>query len=187
MKVLCDSNFFLMKHAVTQKIISLFGEMEQEMKSKFPSFGISQEGLNISAGKIFRGENYRLFPYILLDYPRQFSQQTVFAFRSMFWWGHEFSFTLHLQGKAFEEYGQIVFDRLRRLKDYGVFYCVNDTPWQYHFGVENYRRIDGVISHDEFFAKKFFKLSRKIPVAEIESAAGYGFETFEMLFGLMSR
>jgi hypothetical protein len=187
MRVLCDSNFFLLKHDVTQKIVALFGEMEREMKSQFPSYGITNEGLNVSAGKIFRGENYRKFPYILLDYPRQFSTETVLAFRSMFWWGHEFSFTLHLQGKAFEDYREKVFEGLDTVLGREVYYCVNDTPWQYMFTGENYRVIDFGVSREEFFGKNFCKLSRKIPVAEIESAAEYGYETFEMLFGLMSR
>ena len=47
-------------------------------------------GENAYSGKISRGENYRGLPYLILDYPAYFSQKDIFAFRTMFWWGHFF-------------------------------------------------------------------------------------------------
>jgi hypothetical protein len=161
MQVLTNSSFFLLKRSVTRKITALFGEMEREMKRRFPEFEIQYDGLNHSSGKIFRGENYRLFPYILLDYPRQFSTEGVFAFRTMFWWGHEFSYTLHLQGKAFEEYGERIFEGLETLKGTESYYCISKTPWQYNFVNENYREIDKGVSREEFFDKNFCEAKQK--------------------------
>src|SRR5688572_30593643 len=46
--------------------------------------------------KISRGENYKGLPYLILDNPRFFDKQDIFAIRTMFWWGHFFSITLHV-------------------------------------------------------------------------------------------
>ncbi len=180
-----DSSFFLLKHSATKKLTGLFGEMEVEYKRRFQEYGIEYEGLNFSAGKIFRGENYLLYPYILLDYPRLFSTESIFAFRSMFWWGHEFSFTLHLQGHAFERYSEAIFNRLDSLIGKDVFYCVNDTPWQYNFAESNYKLLQNIPGREEIFKKSFVKLSRKLPAVRYEEAAEYGLETFKMFFDLI--
>jgi len=180
-----DSSFFLLKHSITKKITGLFGEMEVELKGQISGYGIEYDGLNISAGKIFRGENYQLYPYILLDYPRLFSTQSVFAFRTMFWWGHEFSYTLHLQGHAFERYSEEIYNRLETLIGKDVYYCINDTPWQYNFEEDNYRLLDNKISREEFLSKPFLKLSRKLEASQFKKAAEYGYETFGLFFDLL--
>ena len=51
-----------------------------------------------STPKIAKGENYLQLPYVLLDYPRCFDKENIFAIRTMFWWGNFFSITLHLSG-----------------------------------------------------------------------------------------
>ena len=40
--------------------------------------------------KISRGEQYLGLPYVMLDYPRIFSKENVFAIRTFFWWGNYF-------------------------------------------------------------------------------------------------
>ena len=100
---------------------------------------------NIESPKIFKGENYRQLPYIVLDYPRHFSTDRVFAFRSMFWWGKEFSFTLHLQGKAWEYYRNRVAERMGMLTGNDFYCCVNNSPWQYYFENDNYVVLDELL------------------------------------------
>ena len=53
-----------------------------------------------SSPKITRGENYQLLPYVILDYPRCFQKEQVFAIRTMFWWGKGISITLHVSGNV---------------------------------------------------------------------------------------
>jgi hypothetical protein len=180
-----DQRFFLLKHSATKKIVDRFGVMEAELKRRFSQFGIECPGLNFSAGKIFRGENYKLYPYVLLDYPRLFSSGSICAFRSMFWWGHEFSFTLHLQSDAFLQYAPKVYERLKSLNGREVYYCINNGPWQYDFGDDNYKPIESGISREEFFNKPFFKLSRKLPIAQHERVEEYCYETYGMFLGLL--
>lgn len=183
---ICERNFFLLKNSATQKIMDLFGMLEMEMKKELLHYSIDLKELNTSSGKFFRGENYKSFPYIVLDCPRLFSTNSIFAFRSMFWWGHEFSFTLHLQGEAFEKYKKSLKENFSRLSGQDVFYCVNDTPWQYNFDPENYLPVEDIIDRrEELFTKPFIKISRKLNVDEYARAYDYAKESFKLFMGLL--
>src|SRR6187402_1143085 len=65
--------------------------------------------------KISRGENYKGLPYVILDYPRLFGREDVFAVRTMFWWGHSFHVTLHLKGKYQAMFLPVIRQRLSML------------------------------------------------------------------------
>jgi hypothetical protein len=188
LKAITDTTFFLLKHSATKKIMELYGGLEKEMKDKFSRYKFDVKNLNASSGKIFRGENYRLFPYILLDYPRLFNVNSVFAFRTMFWWGNEFSFTLHLQGEALDQYRNLLREKFELLLNKEVYICVNDTPWQYHFGNDNYILLDDAGSKmNELLDNTFIKLCRKIGAGEVDRMPGYCLETFDLFFGLLNR
>lgn len=166
--------------------MELFGEMEREMKAKQEQFKLEVNGLNVSSGKIFRGENYKLFPYILLDYPRLFSADSVFAFRSMFWWGHEFSFTMHLQGHALDKFRKSILENIQNLTNREVYYCVNETPWQYYFNHDNYILIEDCIDLlENIRTKPFIKLSRKLPVNKFENVFVYCLDTYNLFFNML--
>src|SRR5437762_6528899 len=65
--------------------------------------------------KISKGENYRGLPWFMLDYPRYFDKDNIFAIRAMFWWGNFFSTTLHLSGIYKEKYYRAIVDRYEDL------------------------------------------------------------------------
>ncbi len=181
-----ERNFFLVKNSATKKIMELFGSIERDMKDWISDHDFEVKGLNISSGKIFRGENYKLYPYILLDYPRLFSRQSVFSFRTMFWWGHEFSFSLHLEGEALERYRTALMNNLAKLYGKGVFFCVNDTPWQYDFVEENYKPLEELNDLEKMTgSKSFIKISRRLPVNSHNDLYGYCMETFKLFFTLL--
>jgi hypothetical protein len=192
--VMQNSRFFEVKHEVTQKILQLLGELEKELVKKISGHSLfSMEELKIKdKGKIFRGENYRLMPYLVLDCPRIFNTDTIFAFRSMFRWGNELSFTLHLQGKALEIFRKKIQRNISSLIKQDFFICVNDTPWEYTYDEMNYKPLDDMMQHHADELKKlisdgnFLKLSRKISLENYRDAVSYGTETFEKLIRLMS-
>lgn len=193
LNALHNSRFFEVKHEATQKIIQLLGAMEQELMKKIFDFSFLQnKELQIKEkGKIFRGENYRLMPYIILDCPRVFSAETVFAFRSMFRWGNEFSFTLHLQGNALEVFRKKIQTNIFLLKQQNFFICVNNTPWEYTFDEKNYIPLDTMLQknsdevNEMISTKNFLKLSRKLELNEYYNALSFGVETFEKVMKIL--
>ena len=97
--ILTQPEFFLTKKRLGVKIndllsqcIPLIQEKLEENSSHFP--------LNIinSQPKISRGENYLSFPWHILDYPRDFGKEDIFALRTLCWFGNGFSLSLHLSG-----------------------------------------------------------------------------------------
>lgn len=189
LEILNDLNFFLLKHSATQKMVELFGRLEVLLKGIVHQNELAVEGVNVSSGKIFRGENYNLFPYVLLDYPRLFSRESIFAFRTMFWWGSGFSFTLHLQGKALEQFRKTLLINQERMLNQDIYFCVNNTPWKYHYEKENYTLIDELPSsqmENYFSEKEFIKLSKRIPLEEYASLEVKGKETLELFLSFLT-
>ncbi len=187
MNVLMDLHFFKLKHSATAKLVGLFGDLERKLKAEIEHYEQFPIEINISSGKIFRGENYNSYPYVMLDFPRLFSAKSIFAFRSMLWWGNEFSFTLHLQGDAFEHYKNIISEHLRNLKGKGFYCCVNESPWQYTFSRDNYLPLDEMDEKlmSELGGKGFIKLARKLDIAEYPQMIAFAVETFRLLIELL--
>ena len=187
--VLSDRNFFQLKHSSTAKLVEIFGRLEIELKKIFLASGIQVKDLNTSSGKIFRGENYRGFPYVLLDCPRLFTRESVFAFRTMFWWGNEFTFTLHIQGEALEKIKPAMFRNLEKLKGQGILFCINKSPWQYHLGDDNYISLDEddnlSVAKEIVKQKEFVKISRKLSVEQYERVLKTGEETLKLFLSAL--
>jgi hypothetical protein len=170
-----DTGFLISKRLITEKVYDLFHALKKEITASpvFLDHPFPAE-VDILTGKISRGENYKGLPYIIMDFPVYFSQTDIFSFRAMFWWGHEFSFTLHLAGKFMDMYKDKSFHNLFRK---GVYQCVNPRPWEYHFDEDNYLPVERFIGYPE---AAFMKLSRKLPLADWASVPGYGRESMEI-------
>ena len=185
-------DFFYVKHAVIGKVVGILSDYSEELKNAADLFPALKEYTDTKTPKLFKGENYLQLPYVVLDFPRKFSGASVFAFRSMFWWGKEFSFTLHIQGDALDGLRDGISNRIHNLHGKDFFVCVNASPWQYHFEKDNYQRLDeftgSAITGQGPDRTGFIKISRRLPVSDYEKVSVYGLETFkllgEVLFGL---
>jgi hypothetical protein len=182
-----DTDFLIAKFSITKKIVGLFADAERELQlvvnnHTFPF----NDRWGYRSGKISKGENYRNLPYVVLDFPRHFSSHEVFAFRSMFWWGNFFSCTLHLMGEWLEQFRHGIFKKLQEAPG-DVFVCVNHSPWEYHYGEENYRPAKD-FTPDELeqtiLKKPFIKLSRKTDLENWRHMPLFCKETFEMFVRL---
>jgi len=118
----------------------------------------------LSTPKIARGESYLQLPYMLLDYPRCFDKENVFAVRTMFWWGNFFSCTLHVSGMYKTMFEHAILKNLTILHNTGLYICVNEKEWDHHFETGNYIAID-TLSTDEITAivnkQHFIKMAAK--------------------------
>ncbi|UYQ93351.1 hypothetical protein MKQ68_25030 [Chitinophaga horti] len=97
--IVTDASWIFHKLNITQKVYELFGRLHEvlaahPLTARFPL----PEGCLSHGAKISKGERYRDLPYVILDYPRYFKGNNIFAIRTLFWWGRCFSLTLHLSG-----------------------------------------------------------------------------------------
>src|SRR6266511_3807431 len=92
MELVTNADWILTKNGIIQKVKQLLSDLllvQEDMLHKFRPFLPAETGM--SPAKISKGENYKGLPYLILDHPRYFGKDNVFAIRTLFWWGHFFS------------------------------------------------------------------------------------------------
>jgi hypothetical protein len=133
-----DPEVMLMKNSVIESVNALFGRLaerqSQSVRDIGPIFGSAFD----TPPKISRGEKYRGLPYVILDHPRRFSGDDIFAIRTLFWWGHFFSVTLHLKGVWLERYSERIVGGQGWLSERGFHISTGRYEWEHHFGEDNY-------------------------------------------------
>ena len=161
-QIIHDQEFLLAKSKALSKVDDLLSKVRSELKLAMKDYSLMHPELPIfKSSKISRGENYLGLPYLVLDYPAVFSAEDTFAFRTMFWWGNFFSSTLHIQGKSLDIYRERIIEKIDLLAQLEIFICINKSPWEYHFGKDNYELL--TTKHIQFIGKcNFLKLSKRI-------------------------
>lgn len=188
LQLVSDTGWILTKRIIIDKVDGLLSDLAEKQKAV-----VSQEKHWLPAevvkseAKIARGENYLQLPYLLLDYPRCFDAENIFAVRTMFWWGNFFSVTLHLSGKYKNAYQQKVISNAGSIKHH-LFICINENQWQHHFEVDNYKRADEMTTRELLMAteeKLFLKMAIKFPLQPWAALAGLLDEAFAEMMKLL--
>ena len=163
-----NTQWILTKRIIIEKAMLLFGSMSQHMQAVIEKESWLPEPVVRSSPKITRGENYLQLPYVMLDYPRCFDADNIFAVRTMFWWGNFFSITLHLSGNYKKQFQQNILNNLFSTKQ-GFFICVHENQWHHHFETGNYIPVDQLSGNELnaiIAAKPFIKLAVRFPLHE---------------------
>ncbi len=180
-----DTDFLLTKSEIIKKLESIFKETESSIREQLcdRSFNFPNT-LDITSGKISKGENYNGLPYLVLDYPALFKKNNIFAFRTMFWWGKFFSSTLHLQYKSLDFFRENLISGIEEFTAHQVFISVGETPWQYHYEQNNYQKC--TISHADHIENcSFLKLSRKFSLDKYQKVPQLSTEFFRFLLNIL--
>ena len=177
LSLISDADFLLAKVEVLSKINALMEETRSALQAQLGTTDfVFPTDLNLSSGKISKGEYYRHLPYFVLDYPALFGKQDILAFRTMFWWGNFFSVTLHLQGKYLEESRKSLINNISSLLDKQLYICVGETPWEYHYEPDNYELLQ--VEHaEQIKSGEFLKLSRKTELSKWKTLPIFSVET----------
>ena len=120
MELVTNAEWILTKNGIMRKAWQMLEELQQYQQDLISTYQdkMPAEALRVPA-KISKGENYRGLPYLVLDYPRFFEKENAFAIRTMFWWGHFFSITLHLSGTMKSIYLPSLLQGYKQLADDG--------------------------------------------------------------------
>jgi len=185
MELVSSPDIILTKNAILQKIKSFFEELrmkQQDILNKYSS-QLPEEVLKISP-KISRGENYKGLPWLVLDNPRYFQHNNIFAIRTMFWWGNFFSITLHVSGNNKNDLLKNLTDNVSLLTK-NDFYIYNGIKeWEHDIDPDSYKKLS-VINEDElqkiFSANSFLKLAVKFTVESLEAVEDNLLRNYELL------
>src|ERR1700743_243634 len=121
LRLVGDPGWILTKNSIVRKVVEMFGELSGEWREVY---------LHDGDPKISRGEQYKGLPWGMLDYPRVFGKEDVLAVRTMFWWGHCFSLTLHLKGKYLRMYAPVILSRREDLEAAGFGPGMGEDEWE---------------------------------------------------------
>lgn len=160
-----NSDWLLTKNIIIKKVYELFGELASGYSDFFALLKDELPGeLHESSPKISRGENYQGLPYVMLDYPRCFGKEDVFAIRTFFWWGNFFSITLHLKGS----YQQFFIPRIEshwiELDRMGFRLCISEDEWEHSLSPANTALLP-VQKQEALLRLPFFKMAAAFPLS----------------------
>ena len=185
LELVCNTDWILTKLNIMQKVIDLFGKILVSMqeitlaqKSSLPIEVFMKDP------KIYKGENYKSLPYVMLDYPRYFDKENTVAIRTLFWWGNFFSINLQLSGKIKNDAVPNLMNHFLELQQKDYWICINNNPWEHNFEEDNYRPVKK-ITISEFTTmlnrESFIKIGKKVSLQQWDTAA----TAIEQSFGEM--
>jgi hypothetical protein len=182
MELLNNSEWILTKNKIVKKAQRLFEEVQQNIVDYVNAQpGIFPREVLDSSAKISKGENYLGLPWLMLDYPRHFKKENIFAIRTMFWWANFFSTTLHLSGTYSRQYHYNLINRYEDLAKNEFFICVHDEQWHHHLEEDNYELIKELSKTDytrQIKKATFIKIAQKLDLSEWDTAIGRLTENF---------
>ena len=169
-----DGEWVLTKNRIIQKVYALFGDMALDMAANIRLYSLPSE-ITETPPRISRGESYKGLPYVMLDYPRIFSRENIFAIRVFFWWGNYFSVTLHLKGGYKNRFEKTIRKNIGLLAANDFSICHSPEEWLHELDQENYLKIKGL--GEERLNKilseiPFLKFSAGVPFSQWENAPG---------------
>lgn len=178
-----NASWILTKHRIVGKVYGVFGaltdtysELLQEYSSVIP-----QEVTAVSP-KIYRGEQYRQLPYVMLDYPRYFKHDDTFAVRTFFWWGNSFSIHLLLGGKYKTMFEENIQTHIANGSLESWYVGVSEDPWQHHFEQDNYLPVHELKNRNGVAHKgNYLKLGLWHPVGDWKNAYNFFVGSYKQL------
>jgi len=187
-QLVTNTQWILTKRTIIDKVNGLLGDvsvMQRNIIEKEKDW--LPDAVVRSTPKIAKGENYLGLPYLLLDYPRCFDADDIFAVRTMFWWGNFFSITLHVSGKYKEMFQQQITENVGAVQQ-DVFICIHESQWQHSFDADNYADIKD-LQKDKLRKiineKTFIKLAIKFPLQSWNNIPSLFDEAFTELITML--
>ena len=132
-----DAELILTKNRIIAKLQQVFGGVAAGLQQQIHLYQPTlSEEVTLISPKISKGEQYKGLPYVMLDYPRFFSREDVFAIRTFFWWGHYCSVTLHLKGRFLKQYLPALQQNSSGLDGFKI--CTSGDEWNHDLQSNDY-------------------------------------------------
>lgn len=173
---IADTKFFLAKARISAKIRRILEQVHEALRSELKGKALLVPGrFTLDAFQFVKGEHLENFSYQYLDFPRFYSREEKFSFRTLFWWGHHVVFALIIEGGHLRSYKQNLMNRYSEIADHGVCLCLGDSLWEWKRGPgytleitrERKTEVAAVLAH-----RPFFKLARFVPMNDPAVSTG---------------
>jgi hypothetical protein len=178
-----NSSWLLIKHRIIGKVYGVFGALSETYSGILEEYAefIPKE-VTVVSPKIYKGEQYRQLPYVMLDQPRFFQHDDTFAIRTFFWWGNNFSIHLLLGGKYKVMYEERLQSHIKDSSMDNWYIGVSQDPWQHHFEQDNYLSIHDLKNKNGTVQNgNYLKLGRWHPVSDWKGAFAFLVTSYKQL------
>ncbi|MDR4495083.1 MAG: hypothetical protein AB7P17_01830 [Nitrospirales bacterium] len=194
LQLLADRNFFQKKISISRKIKHTLEALHIQLALEVGTRTfLAPEDFNLQASQFVKGEHLEHFPYQYLDFPRHFTRQAKFAFRSLFWWGHHVVFALIVEGPLVKQYRTNFFNRFPEITDRHLCLSLSPSLWEWKTGagltmdITHQRRSELAAVLDR---RTSFKIGRYVPfndpLAESGEIIQEGLRTFRAILPIIS-
>lgn len=103
--LLSNPRLFEQKLRATEKLKDLMEQIRTVLLEDIrPHDLLAPSTTDFLKGQIAKGENYEGYPYVMLDFPKQFGKESIFTFRTLFWYGHSLIFSMIVAGTYLQTY-----------------------------------------------------------------------------------
>ena len=174
--LLSDTEFFAAKAHVSPKIRHLLERIHESFQHELKAHHLLvPDAFDPEARQFVKGEHLEDFPYQYLDYPRFFTRDVKFSFRSLVWWGHHMVFALILEGGHLRRYKENLINRFSSVVDRDISLCLSHSVWEWKQGPGytldltrgRSSEVAAVLAN-----RPFFKLARFVPFTDPDVLSG---------------
>jgi hypothetical protein len=174
--LVADAEFFRVKARIMAKVRAQLEEVRAGLREELGGVELlAPAGFDPAKCQFVKGEHLEGCPYQYLDYPKHFSGDEKFTFRTLFWWGHYYVFALILEGRGLLRYKHNLINRYREIADREICLCLGPSPWDWRWGDGHTLALTGdrrpevgaVLS-----SRPFFKLARFLRHGDAAVSAG---------------
>ncbi|WP_447977891.1 hypothetical protein [Candidatus Nitrospira bockiana] len=164
LRLIRDEQFFPAKARIMKKVRGLLEQLHRRLQAELSGVDLlAPPGFDPAKHQFVKGEHLEDFPYQYLDFPKHFDGGQKFTFRTLFWWGHHFTFAWILEGDRLLEYKQNLINRYHAVAGQDLTLSLGPSPWEWNTG-EGYTL---PLTHDRksqvsavLSGRSFFKLGR---------------------------
>jgi len=132
--------------------------------------------------KVSRGENLKGLPYLVLDFPRIFTKENIFAFRTLFWWGNYVSCTLHLKGTYLNNFAHLLHPLIEKLANDQFRFSIDGDEWNHDSSLANFKNVK-LFEAEQLNLEKmeFLKITSTLPLLQLNDLEDFYTTTFDTL------
>lgn len=190
MELVNNAQWILTKNLIIEKVKRILAEV-YILQQEYTAGNTCDRADKIknSNGKISRGENYNGLPYLILDYPRIFERENIFAIRTMFWWGHFISTTLHISGDWKLCFQEKICNGFTILQQHHFFISTNSDEWDHNLAGEAYLPLKNMNANTfklKCEEQHFIKLGVYEPIGKLPDAKQIWMQQFTILYSILA-
>ena len=191
MAIVADATWILTKNNIITKITDILSRLQMQQKMLIEAINPDwPKEIRGTTPKISRGENYLGLPYVVLDYPRLFTRNHIFAIRSLFWWGKSVSTTLHLSGDYKEQFCAQILYALNLCQQNEFVIATGTEEWVHDVtAANNYTPVKKLplLKMKKLLAERsFLKTALYCPVTQLNQAGTIWEKQFESIVALFA-